>query len=252
MKSLHLLYHELRPAKSRYSYVTPCAEFEAHCELIAQYRQAGSETLLLPEITFDDGNLSDHLYAMPLLERYGLRTRFFVTAGWTGRRSGFMDWPALRALHAAGHSLGAHGMTHKLLTDCSAAELDNELGGSRRLLEDGLQAPVTTLSLPGGRSNGRVLRACFAAGFTQVFTSAPRAEDMLANPATVGRLNLLAGTTVSWLEALLDPASGVLARLERIDRVKSAAKLLLGSRLYTKAWALANRQEPEGAEAGLP
>lgn len=249
MKSLHLLYHELRPGGSRYSYVTPCAEFEAHCELFARRQALASESLLRPDITFDDGHLSDHTYALPLLDRYGLQATFFITAGWTGKRAGYMDWPTLRELRAAGHTVGAHGMEHRLLTGCSAAELHEELNGARSRLEDGLGETITAMSLPGGRSNAAVLRACFAAGFTQVFTSVPRAEGDLRAPGTVGRLNLVAGTTVPWLERLLAPDSGVLQRLERADRVKGAAKAILGDHLYAKAWSLINRQEADDAEA---
>ena len=248
MKRLHFLYHELRPAKTRYSYVTPCDEFQAHCELFARVRQGSGR--FIPEITFDDGHDSDARYALPILDRFGLRATFFITAGWTGTRAGFMSWAELRELQAAGHDLGAHGLTHKLLTACSASELDAELAGARKRLEDGLGSEVTLMSLPGGRANGDVLRACFRAGFHQVFTSNPRAEQM-DEPRTVGRLNLHAGTTVPWLERVLDPESGALARLTRVHRVKAIAQRVLGDRAYRKLWALANREEPAGEETEL-
>ena len=94
MKSLHLLYHELRPVKTRYSYVTPCGEFSAHCELFSRLRRNSAG--LIPEITFDDGHVSDAHYALPVLGHFGLRATFFITAGWTGTRAGFMDWSELR------------------------------------------------------------------------------------------------------------------------------------------------------------
>ncbi len=252
MKSLHFLYHELRPARSRYSYVTPCEEFEAHCALFRALQQAGSMDVLRPEITFDDGNASDLTYAAPSLDRHGLKATFFVTAGWTGQRLGFMDWSQLRELHAAGHQIGAHGMHHKLLTGCIDVELQQELLGAKQHLEDGLGVQVELMSLPGGRANSRVLRACEHAGFRQVFTSAPKAEDMERAPRTVGRLNLLAGTTVEWLDQVLHPETGVLSRLQRAQQVKTAAKLLLGDRLYARLWAVANRQEPDAVDAEAP
>ena len=252
MRSLHFLYHELRPTKSRYSYVTPCDEFEAHCALFARLWRAPMEGWLRPEITFDDGNLSDADFALPALERAGLKATFFITAGWTGTRAGFMDWPQLRELHRAGHRIGAHGLTHKLLTACSAVELDQEIRGARQRLEDGLGARVEVMSLPGGRADHGVLRACEQAGFTQIFTSVPRAEVMDLAPKTVGRLNLLGGTTVPWLEAMLHPGSGALARLQRKDSIKSLAKRALGDRLYAKVWAMANRQEAQADDAEAP
>ncbi len=250
MRSLHFLYHELRPAKSRYSYVTPCDEFDGHCALFARLRRTAAEDLFRPEITFDDGNLSDVTFALPALARYGLTGTFFITAGWTGNRAGFMEFSQLRTLQSAGHRIGAHGLTHKLLTACSDVELEKELRGAKERLQDGLGNEITLMSLPGGRANRRVLQACFEAGYRQVYTSQPRAEAMDEAPQTVGRLNLHAGTTLEWLEGVLRPQTGTLAKLQRAHQVKSMAKAVLGDGLYARLWALSNRQEPEPAQTG--
>ena len=243
MKRLCLLYHELRPEPSRYSYVIFCSQFEQHCELYKRLSTARQGHLLQPEITFDDGNLSDFTYALPRLQAVRLSAHFFITAGWTGQRAGYMTAGELRALHAAGMQVGAHGWSHKLLTACSPAELDVELVDARARLEDILGSAVCTMSLPGGRANGRVLRACHAAGFQTIFTSEPKAASAAAE--TVGRLNLRNTSTTEWLERILDPATGLLAGQQRTDRVKGLAKAVLGDRLYAAAWGLINRHETD-------
>lgn len=248
MPSLHFLYHELRPVRSRYSYVIACQEFEAHCELFAQLQRHTKQGWLRPEITFDDGHLSDAQYALPVLERYGLKATFFITAGWTGTRPEFMTFAELRELHAAGHTIGAHGLTHKLLTACSDQELVTELSTSRQILQDGLGHEIRVMSLPGGRANQRVLRACAEASYGQVFTSNPRAEVMEDGPKLVGRLNLHAGTSAAWLESVLDVQTGTLSRLNRAQRIKATAQQLLGDRLYGALWALGNRHNSESAD----
>ena len=72
------------------------------------------------------------------------------------------------------------------------------------------------------------------------------------NPRTVGRLNLLAGTSVDWLDQVLRPETGALARLQRAHQVKTAAKLVFGDRLYARLWALANREETAAMDAEAP
>lgn len=243
MKSLHLLYHELRPASGDYSYVMPCAEFERHCELFASRQRQPPETLQ-PRVTFDDGHRSDYEFALPVLERHRLQAHFFITTGWTGQKLGYMNWNEIRALDTAGHHIGAHGWTHTLLTHCTPAQLKHELLDARLCLEDGLAHPVTSMSLPGGRSNRRVLDACWNAGYTEVFTSVPKAEPSVRSPrSTVGRLNLRSGVQTEWLERLLNPESKLLARLEQQERIKSAARRLLGDKLYAKLWAVVNHEE---------
>ena len=244
---LFLLYHELRSAPSAYSYVTRTSAFEEHVALFFSIQSAG---FLQPEITFDDGHLSNLTEALPILLSRHLSAHFFITAGWTGQKPGFMEPSQLRELHAAGQHIGAHGLTHKLLTHCSPAELDQELRVARLILEDHLGSAVTSMSLPGGRFNRSVLDACWTAGYTRVFTSNPKPAP-LPLARCVGRLNIHGGATATWLARLLDPSSGVLRRIERADRAKSAAKRLLGDSMYRRLWALVNQEEPAPNDPGV-
>ena len=168
--------------------------------------------------------------ALPVLQSRGLVARFFITAGWTGTRTGYMGWPELRSLHASGQLIGAHGWSHTLLTHCTKNQLDQELSGARSLLEDKIGVPVTTMSLPGGRYNQRVLAACREAGYSRIYTSEPSAEESL-NSYIVGRLNIRGDMTTEWLQSLFQPGSRVLSGLERQYRIKTAAKETAGRSL---------------------
>lgn len=247
---LYLLYHELRPGESRYSYVLEAGSFERHMDLITRMREAKS-CALWPEITFDDGHISNIDLAAPILQSRGLTARFFITAGWTGNKLGYMGWAELRSLHEAGNSIGAHGWTHKLLTHCNNDELRTELSKSRLTLEDRLGTSIATMSLPGGRSNRRVLDACAEVGYTQIYTSVPRAERLPLG-ATVGRVNIHGSVKPEWIAKLFEPDGSALSRLGRQYRMKEAAQRMLGDRLYARLWALMNRREPgtDGGEEG--
>jgi hypothetical protein len=247
-RKLHLLYHEVTLCRNEYSYSIEREQFERHLDLFVQLRK--SEQLdLSPELTFDDGHITNFDCALPVLQSRGLVARFFITAGWTGTRAGYMGWPELRSLHASGQRIGAHGWSHTLLTHCTKKQLDQELGGARSLLEDKLGAPVTTMSLPGGRYNQRVLAACREAGYSRIYTSEPSAERD-PNSDTVGRLNIRGDMTTEWLQSLFQPGSRVLSGLERQYRVKTAAKSLLGDRLYEKLWAVLNRKGSDTNDGG--
>ena len=244
--SLYLLYHELREQPSSYTYSLSCSEFEEHLALFARLhaRDKGS---LCPEVTFDDGHLSNFTHALPLLADHGLRAEFFLTAGWIGVREGYMNWRQVREVHNAGHGIGAHGMTHTLLTRCDRKQLESEVLDSRRRLEDELGAPVTTMSLPGGRHNRSVLAACQRAGYTEIFTSIPRAKTV-AGETLIGRINVRAGMTLPWMEKLLHPESGVLSRLHRQYQIKEMAKAALGDRAYGALWSLLNHEKADASQ----
>ena len=243
---LHLLYHELRQGESKYSYVLGKEAFDRQMEMFVRMRNEENAGLW-PEVTFDDGHNSDYEYALPILQLRGMIARFFITVGWTGKRAGYMGWSELRSLHDAGQIIGAHGWSHTLLTHCGAEELNKELRGARQLLEDKLGGPITTMSLPGGRSNRRVIAACRKAGYTQIFTYVPRAEQT-TSPFLVGRLNIRGDMTLEWIRNLLEPGSGTIRKLERQYAIKQAAKGLLGDWAYEKLWAVMNRKEPKSGE----
>ena len=199
---------------------------------------------LRPELTFDDGHRSNYEVALPLLCARGMSAHFFITAGWTGVRSGYMGWNELRALHDAGQRIGAHGWSHAFLTHCNEAKLRNELSSARSLLQDKLGIDVTSMSFPGGRFNSRVLSACREAGYTQLYSSIPRAETLPLG-AVAGRLNIRRDVSLAWIANLFDPESRVLRRLAVMDRIKTASKAVLGDGIYASLWALLNRKPSE-------
>ncbi len=219
------------------------SEFEKHLDLFARLSR-NSESAVYPEITFDDGHLSDYAVALPLLVERNLRAYFFITVGWTGNKNGYMDWSQLRELHKAGQSIGAHGWNHELLTHCDEQGLARELLDARVKLEDELGCPVTTMSLPGGRSNRRVLDACWESGYTQVYSSLPRVESN-AQERVIGRLNIRREMTLAWIEDLFNPQSKTISSLERQAKLKAAARSMMGDRIYARLWSALNRQEPE-------
>jgi peptidoglycan/xylan/chitin deacetylase (PgdA/CDA1 family) len=106
-------------------------------------------------ITFDDGHVSNFAVALPVLLEHGLRATFFITAGSIGSGE-TMSWRQLRELHAAGMEIGSHTLTHRPPATLNDRELRRELVESRRILEDGLGAAVTSISSPTGFFNPRM------------------------------------------------------------------------------------------------
>jgi peptidoglycan/xylan/chitin deacetylase (PgdA/CDA1 family) len=223
-------------------------KFNQHVDLLVEMRKSENPGLW-PEVTFDDGHISNYEYALPALLSRGLIARFFITVGWTEKRPGYMGWSELRALNESGQIIGAHGWSHALLTHCAPEELDKELRSARLLLEEKLGTSITTMSLPGGRYNQRVLAACQQAGYKRIYTSVPRAERAISE-FMVGRLNVRGDMTVEWFRNLLQSGNGTLRSLERQYAIKEAAKRLLGDGLYAKLWGLLNRKERDNGSEG--
>ena len=86
-------------------------------------------------ITFDDGNASDALLALPELARRDLKASFFICAGRIGTKH-YLDKSMIADLVQSGMYIGSHGMHHRDWRTLSASELGEEISAARRKLED--------------------------------------------------------------------------------------------------------------------
>jgi peptidoglycan/xylan/chitin deacetylase (PgdA/CDA1 family) len=149
-------------------------------------------------ITFDDGNASDVVHALPALLRRGLTATFFIVAGRLGKR-GFLDEGGVRALTAEGMAIGCHGMHHRSWRRLAEPQLREELVEARRLLEDVIERPVTEAACPFGSYDRGVLRALRRCGYRRVYTSdrgTARYDDWLQARNTVRRDDQLASDVI--------------------------------------------------------
>lgn len=170
-------------------------------------------------LSFDDGNASDRLIALPALQARGLRATFFVLAGRLGEQ-GSLDVDDVRALRAAGMAVGSHGMDHRPWCGLAPAGLRRELVEARVRLADAVGAPITEAALPLGRYDRRVLRAVRAEGYGRLFSSdrRPARPDSWLQPRYSVRR---ADTIDSVRRGILSPPSPLpLLRSEAVGLVK--------------------------------
>jgi peptidoglycan/xylan/chitin deacetylase (PgdA/CDA1 family) len=124
-------------------------------------------------LTFDDGYTDFLHHAVPVLARHGARATAYVVAGRLGGTNAWDDGPRLtlvdaaqvRAIAAAGHEVGSHTLTHTRLDGAPRRTLTREVGDSKRVLEDVLQAPVPGFCYPWGRFDAAAAEAARDAGY---------------------------------------------------------------------------------------
>lgn len=240
-----ITYHEVVKEESRYLYSVSCSEFERHLSLVKKIANENLMGSRYPVVTFDDGHRSNYDLALPLLQKKDINAVFFVTTDWIGKREGFMSWSQLRQLHSLGYGIAAHGASHKLLTHCSPAELVDEVRRSKQSIEDALGIAVTSISVPGGRWNSRVLGTCRDVGYQRLYHSdASERTRNISGIETHGRLMIHRGTTELALRPYLVEDTRYLFILRCKNMVKDACRGLLGDTFYAQAWrALAAKDE---------
>jgi peptidoglycan/xylan/chitin deacetylase (PgdA/CDA1 family) len=157
-------------------------------------------------ITFDDGYVDTFTVALPILKEFGFTAVCNVVADRVGQFSDWtepaslMSWPQIREWLAAGMEVGSHSQTHRDLTVLPAVELQNEVAGSRKRLEDQLGSAVPTFAYPFTVHGPREREAVADAGYEAACAGVKLHDSIFA----LARVEV-ASNSLSWVLAQLLP-----------------------------------------------
>lgn len=125
-------------------------------------------------LTFDDGFKSNATVAGEILESYGLKAIFFVCPGFLDlppasheeviignifdgkihesfpEEMRLMSWDDCQLLVQSGHTIGAHGWSHRRLTSLDEADRFREIVTPGQILESRIGVPVKWFAYPFG------------------------------------------------------------------------------------------------------
>jgi hypothetical protein len=122
------------------------------------------------EMTFDDGNISDAVIALPALLHRDITATFFICAGRIGL-PGYLDASAMKDLASAGMAIGSHGWEHVDWRRVNDAVLDVEIDAARDKIADVIGRPIDKVAIPFGSYDRRVVRRLRRSDIKTVFTS---------------------------------------------------------------------------------
>ena len=146
-------------------------------------------------VSFDDGYRPQFTYALPELRRHG----------WAGvlnlKAEGSDLYPSnVEAMIAAGWEIDAHTIHHLDLTELGAAQLREEVAGSRAILRREYGVPVDNFCYPAGRYDETVIAAVKAAGYVGATTEIPGYADR-EHPYELDRYEIRGSGGISELAA---------------------------------------------------
>ena len=197
-----LMYHRLTTGETTNMYERSIADFEGDLtwlndnnvtvidfaeleKIVSGEKKLTSDAAIL---TFDDGDHSAYTLVMPLLKQYGMKATFFLWTAKMGMNS-FLTWDEVELMsHYMNNRgeypfvFGSHTASHQYLLAKKLAlgggaaydaYLDEELGGSKRMIDAHIPGSVSALALPFGDGAGDtdIISAAQRNGYSCIRTS---------------------------------------------------------------------------------
>lgn len=249
-----LMYHRVGEAHNDWEarYAISAVNFSNHMHALERkgYRAVGIDAFLdwleggpaLPEgamlVTFDDGFRGVREHALPVLESLGWPFTVFLVSDliggqdvWTrssnpsGQTYPLLDEADIRDMQQRGVSFHSHTRSHASLPKLDDAELENQLGGSRKALAGLLDHEVPYIAYPFGHLDERVEAATRQAGYRAAFSTQPGFNRRDVNRYRIRRIDVYGTDTPAMLmrKVRLGSNDGSLGHAARYyaDRLKA-------------------------------
>ena len=190
-----LMYHVLAAPPGRARYPTLFVSIAAFTQEVRWLHSHGYHSVTLTQLfdfwsgkgdlpvkpvvlSFDDGYSNDWTVGGRVLSRYGFAGVLNLVVDNIMPKGGITT-QQVNSLLDRGWELAAHTIHHWDLTTLDAAQLTQEVAGSRRALQRRFHVPVYFFCYPSGAFNDTVVAAVKAAGFRGATTT-------IEGPATRG------------------------------------------------------------------
>lgn len=180
MPRLCLMYHHTPPGPAETPWDVPLDLFKDSIErmldsgvhfrpLLEGGAGPGPADQVEVSITFDDGH-GTNAEAIDYLHSKNIRASLFIVRDWSQQRPEYLSGKSISDM-AGACDFGGHGASHTGMTFLSDRELEQELRDSKAYVEALIDRPVTSMALPGGMGDRRVLHAARQAGFSTICNS---------------------------------------------------------------------------------
>ena len=121
-------------------------------------------------LQFDDGYEDNYKYAFPILKKYGFPAMVFLISDKVGA-PGFLTWDEIKEMEKYRFLAGSHTRHHVYLPQVEKAVAQDEIAGSKKIIEDHLGHSIDYFCYPTGGFTEEIKRLVEEAGYKAAVTT---------------------------------------------------------------------------------
>jgi len=124
-------------------------------------------------ITIDDGYYDAYINAYPILKKYSLKAAILLPVNLT-ETSNYLHWNQVLEMQNSGLiTFVSHGKTHVWLPALDQSSLDDQIIGSKKILEEKLGIKINWFGYPYGAYDDRTIETVKKAGYLGAISTLP-------------------------------------------------------------------------------
>jgi len=121
-------------------------------------------------LQFDDGYEDNYKYAFPILKKYGFPAMEFLISDKVGAPN-FLTWDQVKEMEKYNFLAGSHTRHHVYLPETSLIKAQDEIAGSKKVIEDHLGHRIDYFCYPTGGFTEEIKRLVKEAGYKAAVTT---------------------------------------------------------------------------------
>jgi peptidoglycan/xylan/chitin deacetylase (PgdA/CDA1 family) len=209
-----LMYHRVADLNEYDQLAVTPEHFKAHMVHLTKYYNVISLTDAVAKlavanasvkdvvVTFDDGYLDNLTNAMPVLREFHIPATIFITTKFCDQNMHHprykqskerlhLTWEEVRALSTESLiTIGSHTITHPFLSRISDSNVQREIIGSKRIIEDKIGTEIQYFCYPSGDFTLREQKHVRQAGYKAAVSVAPGVNRDLNHPFYLRRTEM--------------------------------------------------------------
>lgn len=145
-------------------------------------------------LTFDDGYADNYTNVFPTLRKFKFTATFFVITDFVNEnRWGYLSWTQLAEMVKGGMEVGSHTVDHPDLYRKSRTFQNNQIAGSKKVIEANLPITVVSFSYPAGHYDSNTIAALRAAGYRAAVMEKGVGQNSSYKMYELGRIRVRGG-----------------------------------------------------------